>query len=375
MNREKNIMRKFLSFFKKFKNTKIKVLPENEAELKPANKKSEIIFNQHKNFVRTRLILKPKNINTFLSILPFIIGFSQFLTQKYSSKKNNLFFEQNLPGLSLPTQKINWDTFQYLYKNTQTDFSRLIKNQITWNENNLIITSSTNDLVFPDSEKTLITYLSEAKQQNKSVTLKNRKFFLKEENLSLVEHLYQNLDELPVKIESANNGNFDPKKFQFVSSIDSFSKTNLIKSHLSKKPLSNSFIESDVLIGYKLMDNTKKTIFLNKKTKYSTLNQEKFFIKKIIFNREIKKLFSETNFLPPNLESKIGQQFRYLNTSLIKNQEQEILQTIDRISAPKPMQLTRLMSGYKYPDMNGTEVISYILHTKKNLLNNLKLIL
>ena len=90
MNKEKNIMQKFFSLFKKEK-----IQEKPETELKLGNKKSESIFSQHKNFVRTRFNIKPGNVNTFLSMLPFIIGLSQFLNQKYSSQKNNLFFECN----------------------------------------------------------------------------------------------------------------------------------------------------------------------------------------------------------------------------------------------------------------------------------------
>jgi ATP-dependent Zn protease len=385
MNTEKNIMRKFFSLFKKSKNSKIEEITDNDTEFKLGNKKYENLFRQHKNFVRTWLNFNPGNINTFLSILPFIMGLSQFLNQKYSSQKNNLFFEQNLPGLSLPTQKINWDTFQYLHKNNQIDFSQLVTNQITWDENNLIITSYTNDLVFPNSEKNLITYLSKPKQQNKSLVLKNLKFNLKEQNLSVVDIVYQNLDELPTKLESSNGGNFDHKKFKFISSIysDSVTTQNLIKSNLTKKILSKPLIEGDFLIGYNLMDNTKKSFFVNQKkgvykklkTNSLSINKENFFSSKVIFNRELKKLFLETNFFPPNLESKIGQQFRYLNSNLLKNQEQQILHKIDQIYASKPMQLTRLMSGYTYPDMKKVEVISYIFQSQKNLFKNWKLIL
>jgi len=79
-------------------------------------------------------------------------------------QKENLFFEKNLPGLSLPAYKMEWETFQYLFKNSSnrnllplpsmqvfsTPWSKI--SPIKMDKNKSI------DLFLPTSEKNLIGY-------------------------------------------------------------------------------------------------------------------------------------------------------------------------------------------------------------------------
>ena len=50
--------------------------------------KTDIFVQNHKNFIRNKLFLKPGNFTTFISILPFILGFSDFLTKNSQIHEN-----------------------------------------------------------------------------------------------------------------------------------------------------------------------------------------------------------------------------------------------------------------------------------------------
>ena len=73
-------------------------------------------LQQHRLSTRVKLQIKPLKTVTFLSLLPFFLGFWYFVQQKYPLKKTNLLFDKNLPGISVPTEKLDWETFQYILK-------------------------------------------------------------------------------------------------------------------------------------------------------------------------------------------------------------------------------------------------------------------
>jgi len=152
MNKKKYIKNQLKSIFNFF--------PMGSKPLDELKQKKDIVIQQHKNFIRSKFLLQPGNFTTLISILPFVLGFSQFLNQKYSSQKNNLFFEQNLPGITFPTHKIHWDTFQYLFRNQKNNefLSELEKNKIIWSDKDIIITTQNKDLFSSALEKNLVAY-------------------------------------------------------------------------------------------------------------------------------------------------------------------------------------------------------------------------
>ena len=89
-----------------------------------AGTKIEIALYEHQLAVRLSIKYQPMNIATLASILPFVVGFSQFLTQKYQTQLNHVFFQKNVPALGLPTEKLHWDTVQYLLKDQSNFFTR-----------------------------------------------------------------------------------------------------------------------------------------------------------------------------------------------------------------------------------------------------------
>ena len=90
-----------------------------------ARTKAEIVLYEHQLAVRLSIKYQPMNIATLISILPFVVGFSQFLTQKYQTQLNHVFFQKNVPALGLPTETLHWDTVQYLLKD-QSNFLHAI---------------------------------------------------------------------------------------------------------------------------------------------------------------------------------------------------------------------------------------------------------
>jgi len=96
-----------------------------------------VTIQSYRLYFRSKLKLQPLNIITFLSLFPFFIGFWSFVQQKYPFQKTYIFFEKNLPGISIPTEKINWDTFQYILK--EKPFFQTPANNIYWSERNVIL--------------------------------------------------------------------------------------------------------------------------------------------------------------------------------------------------------------------------------------------
>jgi ATP-dependent Zn protease len=94
-------------------------------------------LQKHRLSLRKKLQLQPLNIITFVSLFPFFVGFSHFVQQKYPFQKTYLFFEKNLPGMSVPTEKIHWDTFQYIWKNNK--FFQSVENDVYWSERHILI--------------------------------------------------------------------------------------------------------------------------------------------------------------------------------------------------------------------------------------------
>ena len=392
MNTEKNIKTQILSFFERLTT---KTLSSNKF-----SPNVDLLLHEHKTFIRSKLVFQPGNLATFISVLPFIIGFSQFLTQKYSSQKNNLFFEQNLPGISFPTQKIHWDTFQYLFQTQKNKdiLTRFKTNKITWSDKDLIITTPIADLLTPASEKKLIGYINQSGDSNKvTITSKWYKILFFEKNLNFTGSFYQNLDEIPIKLEASYQSSKNTKPLNFSSNILFTSSEKLISVSNSKiKPRisSDQFNKTTFLIGYKPKDSVQivrdsqfKTTIVEKSlfNKISYQKQKELFINEYLLNSEIRKVFLNTNLAPTILflsnstnPTKMLEE-HLIKRDLLKLEEgqifPEIIRQMDKIELPAPLSSTRLMSGYRYPDMNLTEVICFLLQKNNSKLWNLKILL
>jgi ATP-dependent Zn protease len=392
MNTEKNIKTQILSFFERLTT---KTLSSNKF-----SQNVDLLFHEHKTFIRSKLVFQPGNLATFISVLPFIIGFSQFLTQKYSSQKNNLFFEQNLPGISFPTQKMHWDTFQYLFQTQKNKdiLTRFKTNKITWSDKDLIITTPIVDLLTPASEKNLIGYINKSKDFEKEIiTSKWYKILFFERNLNFRSSFYQNLDEIPIKLQGSYQSYQNTKALNFSSNIIFSSSDKLISFSNSKVKTIISFDhfnKTTFLIGYKpkdqfhiVEDSQFQTNIIQKSlfNKIFYQKQKELFLNEHLLNSEIRKVFINTSLTPTiSFLSNFSNPTKALEENLIKRSllklEEgqifpELIRQIDKIQLPTPLISTRLMSGYRYPDMNLTEVICFLLQKNNSKLWNLKILL
>lgn len=387
MNKKKYIKNQLKSIFKFF--------PIDSKSFDELKQKNDILIQQHKNFIRNKFLLQPGNFTTLISILPFVLGFSQFLNQKYSSQKNHLFFEQNLPGITFPTHKIHWDTFQYLFRNQKNNefLSELEKNKITWSDKDIIITTQNKDLFTSSLEKNLVAYTKNFENISDS-TLNSKwdRLLSQETNLDLVNAFYQNLDEIPVKLEASYSTNSSLKPLSFSLNLlftsKKTSKKSISKNNLSLKPkelnptILHAFQTKTVELNSPV--NAFKTINLEERVKnsFSQKKQKDFISNKSLLNSEIRKLFINNNLVPSiSLGTKTIKLVSdpLVNSVFLKTEDfaqfQDIIREIDTILLPKPSNFARLMSGYQYPDMNLNEVICFILQKNTSKIYNLKILL
>lgn len=368
MNTEKNIKAKLGSFLEKFGFKNNSLIEKNQNSF----------LQKHRKFIRNKILFEPLTLATFLSILPFVIGFSQFLSRKYSSQKTNFFFEQNLPGLNFPTQKIHWETFQYLIQDqTAKDlFDSLNLNKFSWSEKDIRITAPINTIL---TKKELIAYI---KTSNDTPLIKAKwyKLFLQQKNLKSINSFYQNLDEIPQKLQSNYETNQYLKPLNLSSTLNFNPEFREIKTISLKNQFSeNKLFSTSFLIGYKLKNLTNlskekefKIDILNQSiaNKNSYRKQTEFFSKRFLLNKEVRKIFTNASLSPTfSIRSKSDKTIE----NIVKTDDikiaQEIISEIDQIKLPQSINSNRLMSGYNYPDMNLNEVISFLLQksSSKNL--------
>ena len=421
-----------------------------------------VTIQSYRLYFRSKLKLQPLNIITFLSLFPFFIGFWSFVQQKYPFQKTYIFFEKNLPGISIPTEKINWDTFQYILK--EKPFFQTPANNIYWSERNVILQknrqSGTTEYEFiasiPSSRSSLFgpsvlaendlgpswpkatdhsikfskegfgapRYVFILKQSPARLSIRKQVLVL-QNTLQAFYDYYFNLDEIPSKLQSNYSNTtkkWDQKSFPF-SSFDkkggswhkSFLSTeiwngsstlsqNFVNTQQSLTFLSGVHTSSQVSRSWPIAmesvygsnqvfpSRTKKILqILNQNCNPSGTNlyaydkQQKITNKWHAFEIEIRKLFTNTGLIPnltdgesaiislqPNL---IRQLTKYsINLDDLKTL-QNLLYSIDVISIPKELSFTRLMSGYKYPDMSFDEVCWLIIHQNFSNSLNIKILL
>lgn len=366
-------------------------------------------LQKHRISARTKLQIQPLKSTTFLSLLPFILGFWCFVRQKYPVKKTNLFFEKNLPGISVPTEKLQWETFQYLLKNNNS--APLLQNfpgdtTFYWSDRNLTIQQEnlmTKDDIFDKHLVTLIRKPLDRKKINTTLNTKNYTFSSQQPNHSNFLQFEGDLDEIPAKLQSAyietnlqwNNlplnlksrsklqqspsGQKWPHFLKF--SLENFRNDEEWPFFTNKRnnfqlrilaPISNNFNflvalkappETNIFLGKNVRD------FTNSKKPDSYKKQEEFLTNSNLFEQEIRKLFFNTGLIPvfphSNIASptKIGPLFKDISS---KNEElkliKDLLLDIDEISIPTEYVGARLMSGYRYPDMLADEVQEFNFH-------------
>lgn len=318
--------------------------------------------NNHKNSTRVKLAVRPINFVTLTSLLPFIIGFYGFLNQKYPFHRKYLFFEKNLPNLSVPTEKIDWETFQYIIEKENIVFSQDAK--FSWSDKDFIIEIPVEKAFIKDVDSNLISSISSSKSKLKHylITLNSTP------NLSL----NQKLDEIPKRLQGIYKNN------PLQTRIDiSYPIKNIPKNIINQDYLFQEYTpKSNFLLGVKINSSVTKSD--SSKLNISD-SSNKFYKKEEFFTRELRTLFNNTNLIPNfDLFSK-PEIDKFLKIDFSKNSDikflQEVIRETDKLYAPKPTFLNRLMSGYLYPDMNLKQVISLYFKEQNAQKRNIKLIM
>lgn len=383
--------------------------------------KTEILIENHRLSVRTSVNTRPVNFTTILSIFPFVIGFFYFLTKKYPIELNQYFFVKNLPGLSRPSEKLNWDTVHYLLKpSLKKENLKSSTVQSIYQENSLVLNTN----IFEDylGQKIFINnYKKRSSQIGNLVTGLNIPInsVINQDHFTLrsvfsgkksTGSYFQNLDELPAYLESfsaiKNFSNAPLLNIKNSKSLDrnqnTFSTTkysttrnkNHSIKHLSQnlfqsknnndlKILNTNSQNSNILLGLKIskkpeflsksLDSSLKNNFLNNKF---LLFQSEFQGLWDLLQSELRTLFLTKNVLLAQKENKASNQFsQEIDSTIFSNLKklsvieekgllEEILSYLDEKEIIENSFETRRMSGYRYPDMTTVEINRLFLQQK-----------
>ena len=378
-------------------------------------------LENHRISARTKLQLQPLKSATFLSLLPFILGFWLFVQQKYPLKKTNLFFEKNLPGMSIPTEKLQWETFQYILKyNKSAPVSQNFTCDTTfyWSDRNLFIQQEDTFKKGEGLNQNLVALIRKPLGFETSNEMplgwkpKSYTFSLQQLDQHPFLKYQDDLDEMPLKLQSAYGSKdlqWDNLLLKFKSTATSFfdeerqqhnslftpkltpNKKRILpftqKWHRGQDKecpaISNKFnflvalpnpIETNIFLGNNLTvlsGSQAQDVKTNKNyiKPYSYKKQEQIFTHLNFFEQEMRKLFLSTGLIPvfssANIASPIEVDLFFDRTGL-KNEElkliKDLLLEIDEISIPIECIGARVMSGYRYPDMRTDEVHKFNFH-------------
>ena len=390
--------------------------------------KIQILVTNHRLSIRTSVNTRPLNLTTILSILPFLIGFFYFFQRKYPDQLTEYFFEKNLPGVTLSSEKLHWDTVQYfLQYNCKKEALSTKKIQSFYQENSLffntnIFEENLGQKIFINNYKKY-PLLSQIKQWDKKTSSLNQENF---NLISFFSHknlecsVFQNLDELPAYLESfssetsfLNSSLLNIEKLNSSQDSDhSFSKTNSVKKtnqNKSQKVLNKIFFQPQQIqkivtinlnseksnIFFGLNTNLKKEFlrkFENRNYEKNLLNnkflnfQKEFHTLWDLFQAELRNFFLNKNLiLNQNLEFGVkGFRLEEKATKLLNSEiESKFLKTLKEFFLLEEKMVfdeifsslnqkeifhnpfeTRRMSGYRYPDMTQSEINRLFLQQK-----------
>jgi ATP-dependent Zn protease len=417
--------------------------------------KTRFVITQHRVAIRSKLSSQPLHIITFLSFLPFVLGFAQFLQHKYKHQINQVFLNKNIPAFTIPTETLKWETLEYVLKDYQNLFS--FHNQIHWYENYLLIKPLKHASGFSNKqyrirlEKQDPNSVRMMKQSNRplpnvsigntndSVSLNSVQSVIKksaswivlnsqtgnpcngnlQENPFFLDQFYIELDEFPSKMEGliehklfVNSINTHPllhfpnlipqhkknnrfNSFSFnkkdssqilstlrqapnknVSLFGLAPKPSVFTNHIivNQTPLTNSstnvpFFKEEPVTAIK-ESSLKTLIKMTKDQKGFFDKMHRFFDEWSLFQEEFRQFFVLTDILPTLEKTKAsGQQLALEFTKPINlNFLNKLLFELDQLIIPEGSIQTRLMSGYKYPDMSTRE-IKWLMFQQRGLQN------
>ena len=145
------------------------------------------MIQDHRLSMRTQLITKEPSLPIIISLIPFFFGLNDYLHNEYYFIQRKYFFNKNLPGVTSPSDKIDWETFSILRAknlNTSTTY---------WKNNNLLIKAEDQNRRMLTSTYNFKSSIFNHKTNTVYSTLYNRI------DLNQIKH-----DILPFKIQSRN---------------------------------------------------------------------------------------------------------------------------------------------------------------------------
>ena len=191
-------------------------------QLKDTLTKLQAKVSEKRLAMRSSITTRPINLVTIVSLLPFFLGFYDFLNQNKQIKKT--LFQKNIPVFDSPTETLNWDTIRYLSQNKKEFLVGIEK--IEWSNDSLFLTKT---LKTPVGEQVFIASVAEKQLQNSNsisslVELQNinnlqeiqrNNFYFSSFNkkvpgcfkktiyfIDLLKNFYLNLDEIPLKMDN-----------------------------------------------------------------------------------------------------------------------------------------------------------------------------
>ena len=399
----------------------IKVKKNNSS--KSMNFISNLTFLKIENFIRENRItlrfkVKPFNLITLLTFFPFALGLSQFLGQKYN--KNQLlkyFFEKNLPTITKPTEKVDFRTlntvvdskisllqtnsekniFFFEYLNSQNFLEFLVsqntqRGELFFDENFLLVNKNL-FLHFFGNQKFTSTlknqnYASHSRANTNVYTLNSS---LKNTNFSFFDIFYRNLDELPASLDTLFQKS---SSSNFFLNVETFKhtkqKVNIKKIFFSKsfqtnlntfltqptKP-KNHVLSSVSCLKRNFFNQEKAEIFHSEPSPSLSVNtfqdfQNQYYSNSNTLHIHLKKIFLERNLLP-SFKKNFSQKFKTKSLPLPFSNKvllEKFITYIDKQILATDFILLRKMSGYRYPDMQSSEIFCFLL--QKNYFSHKK---
>lgn len=285
-------------------------------------------IQSHRFTIREQLQKNDLNFFIFLSILPFIFGFNQFLMQYLFGEQKKFFFIKNLPGINFSVEKFNWHTLTMLNKlsNSETGLYWdpgiiFIKNT---SKNHRLITSTQNykSYIFTDKSTHYPLFYNPIVLSNKDV-----------------------FDSIPFKLQSFYstptqkvdiNINLKLNEEKYLNSIIADTRNKSIHMNQKASQKSISAIKTDML-------------FYRNSTPMNTSEYKNYKIDKKILITELHNLFFKKDLIP-NLDLNIRQNFFSLKSSKVIDLSE--IQRLENSHIVSNFITTRTMSGYIYPDMD-----------------------
>ena len=215
------------------------------------------MIQDHRLTMRTQLVTKEPSLPIILSLIPFFFGINDYLQSEYYSIQRKYFFNKNLPGVTAPSNKVDWETFSILnYKNLNFSTSY-------WKNNNLLIKSESKKRRMLTSTYNFKASVFNDKTNRVYSTLYNR-----------VDTNQKKSDFLPFKIQSRNKFS-DLKSLGSIPILEQINQELFlpIQTHIKFR---DRHIDLTNINGIKILsrDVNSKSSVLNDKNYQSQFNSE-----------------------------------------------------------------------------------------------------